>query len=477
MTEQTNPTSTDATAAQADAGSAATPRYAVAVIGGAVSGAEIASRLAAQGVAVTVFEQHPRPYGKIEDGLPRWHLALRRKEYETIGKKLSTPGVAFVPNTKIGRDIGFDELVNDWGFSGVVLACGAWRDRPLPIEGADAFLGRGLVYQNPFIIWFNHAQEAGYSGPTFEPADGALVVGGGLASIDVAKVLMLETVRAKLAERGITVPMVELEVKGIPKILAQHDLAFEDLGLEGATLLYRRRIEDMPVVEMPAGATPERRAKTENARRKLIEKAMEKYRFKIEPLCMPEALLVEGDRLTGLKMRRTRMEAGRPVPTDDTFLVRGPYVVSSIGSIPEPLPGIPMKGELFRFEDWDLGRLEGYPTVFSVGNIVTGKGNIVASRKHSAHVSEVVMARFLGLGDDDAEDEGGHAGEEALLEGEAAAAGEAASIAMDEISRQQPLTSDAWASIQERVAERQAEVGYRGQYADWIAKVTPPDLE
>ena len=107
------------------------------------------------------------------------------------------------------------------------------------------------------------------------------MVGGGLASIDVVKVLMLETTRAKLRERGIEVPMVELEVKGIPKILAGHGLAFEDLGLAGCTLFYRRRAEDMPLVEIPDGATPERAAKVLASRGKLLEKAMEKYRFRL----------------------------------------------------------------------------------------------------------------------------------------------------------------------------------------------------
>ena len=108
----------------------------------------------------------------------------------------------------------------------MVLACGAWRDRPLPIEGADAYVGRGLIYQNPFIIWFNHADEPGYTGPVFEPRDGALVVGGGLASIDVVKALMLMTVREKLRARGIEQDLVEMEVKGIPKILEHHGLAW-----------------------------------------------------------------------------------------------------------------------------------------------------------------------------------------------------------------------------------------------------------
>ena len=161
----------------------------MAVIGGAVAGAEVAAVLAAHGCEVAVFDQNPRPYGKIEDGLPRWHRALRQKEYATIREHLSGERIHFVPLTRIGRDVDFRELVEDWGFSGVVLANGAWRDRPLPIEGADAYVGKGLIYQNPFIIWFNHADEAGYQGEVFEPKDGALVIGGGLASIDVAKAL------------------------------------------------------------------------------------------------------------------------------------------------------------------------------------------------------------------------------------------------------------------------------------------------
>jgi NADPH-dependent glutamate synthase beta subunit-like oxidoreductase len=411
----------------------------VAVIGGAVAGAEVAGRLAAAGVEVAVFDQNPRPYGKIEDGLPRWHVALRRKEYETIGENLGLPNVHFVPMTAVGRDVGFPELVSGWGFTAVVLACGAWRDRPLPVEGADAYVSRGLVYQNPFIIWFNHAQEKGYRGEVFTPEDGVLVVGGGLASIDVVKVLMLETARRRLAERGTSVPMLQLEVKGIPKVCEAHGLRFEDLGLEGCTLFYRRRAEDMPLVEVPEGATPERAEKTLGARRKLLEKAMEKYRFQVEPLCMPEGLLVENGRLAGLRFRRTRAEAGKIVPTDETFERRGPYVISSIGSIPAPIDGIPMKGELFDFADWELGRLAKYPTVFSTGNVATGKGNIIASRKHAAAVAKAMLEGFL--------------------------------------REQPPLAPDALAKLRERVRARQAAVGYAGDYAAWIAKVTPPDLE
>jgi ferredoxin/flavodoxin---NADP+ reductase len=208
------------------------------------------------------------------------------------------------------------------------------------------------------------------------------------------------------------------------------------------------------------------------ARGSILKKAMEKYRFKVEPLAAPDGLVVEGDRLVGLRFRRTKMEGGKLATTDETFERRGPYVISSIGSIPEPIPAIPMKGELFAFTDWDVGRLDGYPSVFSVGNVVTGKGNIVASRKHAAFVSESAIEHFLGVAD-----EGGHAGEEKLLDAARAAAAEEAEQVAKKIEAQPPLAAEKVAALVERVRARQREVGYGGDYRAWIEKVTPPDLE
>ena len=155
----------------------------------------------------------------------------------------------------------------------------------------------------------------------------------------------------------------------------------------------------------------------------------------------------------------------------DTFERRGAYVISSIGSIPEPLEGVPMRGELFDFSDWDLGRLDAFPTVFATGNVATGKGNIVASRKHAQHVGAEMIEAFLGLGED------GHAGEEAIADAAAVGAREAAEHVATQIREQSPLVADALEKIRARVLERQRAVGYDGDYADWIEKVTPPDLE
>ena len=440
----------------------------VAVIGGATAGAEVASRLADRGVSVFVFEQQRRPYGKIEDGLPRWHEALRKKEYDIIDEKLSKPGVSFIPNTKIGEDVDFAELVNDWGFSAVVLANGAWRDRALPIEGSDEFIGKGLVYQNAFVIAFNHAERGDLTDASYTVHDGAMIVGGGLASIDVAKIHTLELTIKALADRGIETDVLELEVKGIPKILERHGLEWSDLGLQGATIYYRRRIEDMPLMSAPEGADEARIKKVEAGRRRMVEKATDKYRFEIVPLSAPDGLIVEDDRLVGLRFRRTQIENGRVVMQDETFDVRAPAIISSIGSIPEPIEGIAMRGELFDFKDWDIGKLEGYPTVFSVGNVVTGKGNIVASRKHATQVSKQAIEAYLGIADetvDRAESVGART--------EVNAATETANQIATSLASAEPLNAEQARALLEKTSARQRKVGFL-DYKSWKEQIGEP---
>lgn len=368
----------------------------IAIIGGATAGAEAAARLREAGALCVVFEQNERPYGKVEDGLPMWHVALRNKEYNAIDTKLDQPGVEFVPSTGIGRDVTFTELLEDWGFDLVLLANGAWRDRPLPVTGADAYINRGLVYQNPLIYWFNHCREPDYNGPTYDVRDGSIIVGGGLASIDVAKLIQLELTLGALKERGIEEDLVEMEVDGIPAVLDRHQLKWEDLGLKGCTIYYRRRVEDMPLAEAPPNAKPEQIKKIETVRTRILEKAQKKLLFGVEPLWSPIGLLTEGDHLGGLRFARTRIdENGKAaVVPGEIRNVESPLVISSIGSIPEPIEGLPMDGELLRLEDTTHGKVVTFDNVFGCGNVVTGKGNLVASRKHSASVSDYLKEKI-----------------------------------------------------------------------------------
>ncbi|HLI85285.1 MAG TPA: NAD(P)-binding protein [Bryobacteraceae bacterium] len=445
------------------------PGHFVAIVGGAIAGSVAAEILVDHGIRVAVIEQNPRPYGKIEDGLPRWHAEQRRQEYARIDARLRKPGVYFVPCTKLGRDLEFADLCENWGFSAVILANGAWRDRELGVPGSEAYIDRGLVYQNPFIYWFNHKNEKSYSGPRYETPDGALVVGGGLASIDVVKVLQIENYEKALRARGIETDMHALEKKGIPAICKQHGVSPEELGIAGCLLIYRRREQDMPLAQPPDNATPAQLATTEAVRKKMLRLAREKYLFRFQERRMAAGLLVEQDRVVGLRVVETRVEGRRAEPVTGTeHELRAPLVISSIGSVPEAIPGIARTGEYYPFQGDDLPRYAGSDHVFGVGNVVSGQGNIRVSLEHSKAVTSEIVANYIGVGDEAFDLSGWR---------QAAETRGALQAAAVQQRTWPPLTEDRVAQLEQRIRGLQLRVGYDCDYDTWIARVTPPDLE
>jgi ferredoxin/flavodoxin---NADP+ reductase len=449
---------------------AETGKYFVAVVGGAISGSVAAEILADHGVRVAVIEQNKRPYGKIEDGLPRWHVEQRQQEYARIDARLKKAGVYFVPCTRLGRDLDFDDFTRHWGFSAVILANGAWRDRDLGLPDAKDYVDKGLVYQNPFIYWYNHKNEKDYTGPRYETPDEALVVGGGLASIDVAKVLQIENYERALKARGVSVDMHELE-KGIPAACRAHGIEPASLGVKGCLLIYRRREQDMPLAQPPDHATPDQIAKTETIRRKMLRLARDKYLFHVRELSIATALIIKDGRVAGLTVADTRIDGRRcdAIPGSEHEL-HAPLVISSIGSVPDVLPGVAMKGEYYTFSDEALPRYSGADRVFGVGNVVTGQGNIHVSLVHSQHVTRHLVDNYLRADDEDPDVR------PAFAPAETRAANEAR--ALEERLRTLPaLSSETIAELGKRIRDRQEQVGYSGDYDAWIAKVTPADLE
>jgi ferredoxin--NADP+ reductase len=438
----------------------------VAVIGGAISGSVAAEILADSGIRVAVFEQNTRPYGKIEDGLPRWHVEQRKQEYGRIDARMKKPNVYFIPSTKLGRDFSLPQLL-EWGFSAVILANGAWRDRELGVAEAEQYVGKGLVYQNPFIYWYNHKNEKDYQGPRYETPDETVVVGGGLASLDVVKVLQIENYERALKARGIHASMHELE-KSIPEVCKTHGIKPEELGVKGCLLVYRRREQDMPLAQPPDNATPEQNAKTEMVRQKMLRLARDKYLFRFQERRLTTGIIVENGRLAGLRVVETKIEGRKadPVPGSEHEL-RAPLVISSIGSVPEKLSGINMNGEYYTFSGKDLPRYTPMDRVFGVGNVVTGQGNIRVSLVHSQKVTKRVVDCMKG---DDGNAGAGAANAEKQVAG-----------AMDAIGKQlemiPPLSDAQMAEVERQVLALQQKAGFTSDYDAWIAKVTPPDLE
>ena len=135
--------------------------------------------------------------------------------------------------------------------------------------------------------------------------------------------------------------------------------------------------------------------------------------------------------------------------------MRTNLVISSIGSLPEGIPGIPIKGNHYRWEDWDLGKLEGYDGVFGLGNVVTGKGNIRASLLHSQQVSNFLRENFF----------------------RGAVGAASAEAVQQHLGSREPLSAEKMDELRTIVRERQIRVGYIADYETWMNTHTPPDLE
>jgi ferredoxin--NADP+ reductase len=207
------------------------------------------------------------------------------------------------------------------------------------------------------------------------------------------------------------------------------------------------------------------------ARSKILEKARRKYLFDFQELRVPTGLLVDDGRLVGVQMSHTEVSDGRVRTLADTpEPVHSSLTVSSIGSIPEPIEGIPQHGEVYDYVDSKVGLLiDGDTAVYAAGNVLTGKGNIKDSLESGIEIGIHVAEAYLGVSED---------GSDATLADSArrVAEREGEEIAAS-LTGRPSLPSEVVAAIMRRVHERQAAVGYEGDYRGWIAKVTPPDLQ
>ena len=361
----------------------------VLIIGGAVSGSTAVKKLIDEGIRCVVVEQNKMPYGKIEDGLPRWHEKQRINEYFKIDDIISHELVDFVPLTRIGKDVSFEEIYN-MGWSCIYFANGAWKDRSFPIKEIEDF--DNFYYQNPFVYWFNHYHEPSYNGPKVDIKDDAIVIGGGLASIDVCKITQLELVRQKVESKIENFDIIEMEHKGIPKYLEQYDMKYEDLGINGTTLVYRRNIENMPLTTIPEDATPEMVEKRKLARRKILNNTLDKFLFKVAECTQPVGLSYEDNILNGIEVIENEIIDGKLIAKENSNkILHGNTFISSIGSLPEPIQGIPMDGSTYNIVDEDSGKFDELEKVHGMGNAITGKGNIKASRVSAKTVGDLTI--------------------------------------------------------------------------------------
>ena len=168
--------------------------YKVGIVGAGPSGLTAAYYLALRGFDVTIYEANAKAGGATMYGIPKYRFPIESldKQIEYIEKI----GVKINYNTKVGKDISFDKIYkeHDAVFVGVGFP-DAWS---LGIEGEDA---KGSMQAFRYLFMVN-------SGEKVDIGDKVVVVGGGNVAIDAARVS-------------------------------------RRFGAD-VTILYRRRVEDMP---------------------------------------------------------------------------------------------------------------------------------------------------------------------------------------------------------------------------------------
>jgi NADH-quinone oxidoreductase subunit F len=148
----------------------------VAVVGAGPAGLTAALRLAQLGYGVTVFEALPVPGGMMAVGIPEYRLprSILQAEVDNIRRA----GVEIRCNMRLGRDFTLDDLLGKDGYSAVILAIGAHRERRLGIESEGKLQVVGAV---------NFLRQVALGQPMDVAGKKVAVIGGGNAAIDAAR--------------------------------------------------------------------------------------------------------------------------------------------------------------------------------------------------------------------------------------------------------------------------------------------------
>jgi len=316
----------------------------IAIIGAGPAGLTAAKDLAIRGYDVTVYEELPEPGGMTRYGIPSYRLprTILAGEIDDIRKL----GVEIVCNTRVGRDISFEQVTEDYDY--VYLAPGAHKSMKMHIAGEEL---QGVFGGVEFLRDFNIDEAAWLSGEKSLGSKVA-VIGGGNSAIDAARCAVR-------------------------------------LGAE-VTILYRRTREDMPAADEEIVAA-------------------EHEGIKIEYYVAPTEIIGENGTVTGITCQRMktgdfdRSGRRRPMPAEGSeFTLSADSIIAAIGQSPD-LSFVAEQGGI-SINKWDCFDLaDGSKScttsdkAFAGGDAVTGPwtviGAIAAGHQAAEDIDDAIRQR------------------------------------------------------------------------------------
>ncbi|MDQ7907474.1 FAD-dependent oxidoreductase [Phytohabitans sp. ZYX-F-186] len=375
-------------------------RLRIAVVGAGPAGLYAALDLletGGSGAAVDVYDRLPTPGGLIRYGVAPDHPSTKLAA-EAFAAHAGRPHLRFRFGVEVGSDLTPAELGR--AYDAVVYAVGAAGARTIGIPGEDL---PGSLAAAEFVAWYNGHPDAGareidLSGPR------AVVIGNGNVALDVARLLVSDP--ALLAGTDMAQHAVEaLSRSGIREVLVvgrrgplQAAFTTAELTalerLPGVDVVAEREGLDLtPAEERTLAADPILRARYAALRRLATGSpgGPARPRIRLRFLARPERIL-GSTAVTGVRLRR---QVKRDVDGAVTFRPAGAaqtvgagLVLTSVGYLTVPLPGLPYDGDrgVVRNADGRIVDEDGRPVpgAYVVGWAKRGPNGVIGTNKHCA---------------------------------------------------------------------------------------------
>ncbi|PKO02723.1 MAG: hypothetical protein CVU43_06135 [Chloroflexi bacterium HGW-Chloroflexi-5] len=158
----------------------------VAVIGAGPAGLYAAQKLSAQGFGVAIFNRDIKPGGLVEYGIFLDKHKIKNGFRAQFRQILDLDNVSYFGNVTVGKNgkIRIEDLLQ-WGFSAVLVTCGAQGTKLINLPGETL---KGVYHAKDLVYHYN--QLPPFSGYQFDIGKKVMIVGGGNVMTDIAHYLL-----------------------------------------------------------------------------------------------------------------------------------------------------------------------------------------------------------------------------------------------------------------------------------------------